>query len=204
MRRRAFGGLIGSAILVGTLPAEAQHVRGPKIGILTVFANLAFWKPFLDEMARLGWQDGHNIWFHFLRTEGSNEGLPALVSQLLAEDVTAVVATGDPAIVAAQGGAPNLPIIGITDDMSGSGLVASMAKPGGNTSGVSILASELDEKRLELLHELVPRASRIGILADPTTILTRHAVEGSARQRGLDPIVVTAANREEVELALVT
>ncbi|HYU11112.1 MAG TPA: ABC transporter substrate-binding protein [Stellaceae bacterium] len=153
-------------------------------------------------MAALGWQDERNIRFHLVHTEGSNEGLPALISRLVAENIRAIVATGDPAIAAAQRGAPAVPIIGITDDMAGSGLVASMAKPGGNTTGVSILASELDVKRLELLHELVPGASRIGILADPTTISTRNAVAEAARRRGLDPVVATAASREEVDRAL--
>src|SRR5919108_4894452 len=115
MRRRTPSILLSLTILISTLPAAAQQVHGPTVGILTVFANLAFWKPFLEEMAALGWQDGRNITFQFLRTEGSNEGLPALVGQLVAENVIAIVATGDPAITAAQRGAPGLPIVGITD-----------------------------------------------------------------------------------------
>src|SRR6266496_2427143 len=133
MQRRSFGASIAAAILLRAIPGAAQPVQVPTVGILTVFENPAFWKPFLDEMAALGWQDERNIRFHLVHTEGSNEGLPALISRLVAENIRAIVATGDPAIAAAQRGAPAVPIIGITDDMAGSGLVASMAKPGGNT-----------------------------------------------------------------------
>ena len=202
MRRRNFLRSAGGAILLGGMPAAAEERQSVTIGILTVFANPAFWKPFLDEMHTLGWEDGRNIRFHFVRTEGTNEGLPALVDSLVSEKVAAIVATGDPAIAAAQRVAPALPIVGITDDMVGSRLVGSMARPGGNTTGVSILASELDVKRLGLLHELVPGAARIGILADPTTISTRNAVEQAAKRLALEPVLATAANREEVERAL--
>jgi putative ABC transport system substrate-binding protein len=202
MRRRSFVIGVGSVVLLAGAPCAAQQGQPAKVGILTVFANPAFWKPFLDEMRALGWEDGRNIQYHFVRTEGTNEGLPELVRRLVAEKVTAIVATGDPAITAAQHGAAALATVGITDDMAGSGLVASMVEPGGNTTGVSILASELDVKRLGLLHELVPDATRIGILADPTTISTLKAVEQAAESLRLEPVVATAADREAVERAL--
>lgn len=135
MRRRSFGALVGGAVLLAGTPVAAQQRQPVIIGILTVFANPAFWNPFLDEMRALGWEDGRNVRFHFVRTEGTNEGLSALVSGLVAEKVAAIVATGDAAIATAQRGAPNLPIIGITDDMVGSRLVGSLARPGGNTTG---------------------------------------------------------------------
>ena len=74
----------------------------------------------------------------------------------------------------------------MTDDMVGSGLAASLARPGGNTTGVSILASELDVKRLEVLHEFVPQARRIAVLADTTTISTRTQLASAARDLGVE------------------
>src|SRR5205085_7347228 len=121
MRRRSFGATVGGMILLAGIPAIAQQGQPAMIGVLTVFANPGFWKGFFTEIAALGWEDGRNIRFRFVQTEGTNEGLQALVSGLVSEGATAIMATGDPAIAAAQRGAPALPIIGIADDMAGSG-----------------------------------------------------------------------------------
>ncbi|MGE5202795.1 MAG: ABC transporter substrate-binding protein, partial [Acidobacteriota bacterium] len=94
---------------------------------------------------------------------------PALAGELVAQNVDLIISFGDPAIRAAQSATQAIPIVGMTEDMVGSGLVASLSRPGGNTTGVSILASELDVKRLEILREFVPLARRIAVLADPTT-----------------------------------
>jgi len=90
----------------------------------------------------------------------------------------------------------------MTDDMIGSGLAASMARPGGNTTGVSILASELDVKRLEILHEFVPQARRIAVLADPTTISTRAKLESGARGLGVELVRFEAQSPDEIGRAL--
>jgi putative tryptophan/tyrosine transport system substrate-binding protein len=90
----------------------------------------------------------------------------------------------------------------MTDDMVGSGLVASLARPGGNTTGVSILASELDVKRLEVLHEFVPQARRIAILADTTTISTRAQLASAARDLHVEPVWFEAGSPEELSRAL--
>jgi putative ABC transport system substrate-binding protein len=109
---------------------------------------------------------------------------------------------GDRATIAAQRASTTIPIVGVCDDMVGSHLVDSMALPGGNTTGISIFASELDVKRLQLLHELVPQAARMGILADPTTISTRPQLEAAAPALGLELIIALAANPEEIGVAL--
>jgi putative ABC transport system substrate-binding protein len=86
----------------------------------------------------------------------------------------------------------------MTDDMVGSGLAASMARPGGNTTGLSILAPELDVKRLEILHEFVPQARRIAVLADPSTISTRAQLASAARDLGVELLVFEVQNPAEI------
>jgi len=90
----------------------------------------------------------------------------------------------------------------MTDDMIGSGLAASMARPGGNTTGVSILASELDVKRLEILHEFVPQARRIAVLIDTTRISTRPQLSSAARDLRVELVPFEAQNPDEVSRAL--
>jgi putative ABC transport system substrate-binding protein len=99
---------------------------------------------------------------------------------------------------AAQRATQTIPIVGMTDDMVGSGLAASPARPGGNTTGVSILAPELNVKRLEVLHEFVPQARRIAVLADPNTISTRAQLTSAARDLGVELVVFEARNPAEI------
>src|SRR5262249_56174883 len=108
-------------------------------------------------------EEGRNIRFLFVWTEARSERAPALVSELIAQNVDLIVTFGDPAIRAAQRATQSIPIVGMTDDMVGSGLAASLARPGRNTTRVRILASELDVKRLEVLHDFVLHAPRIGL-----------------------------------------
>src|SRR5258706_6859041 len=119
-------------------------------------------------MRAIGWEDGRNVRFLFVWAEGRNERAPALAEELVAQNVDLIITFGNPAIRATQRATQAIPIVGMTDDMVGSGLAASMARPSGNTTGVSILAPELDVKRLEILHEFVPQARRIAVLADPS------------------------------------
>ena len=118
------------------------------------------------------------------------------------QKVDLIFAAGDPATIAAQQASRTVPVVAICDDMVGSHLVASMARPGANSTGISILASELDVKRLQLLHELAPQARRIGILADPTTISTRPQLANAAQALGIEIFTALAANREEIGPAL--
>jgi len=154
------------------------------------------------DLAALGWQSDRNLHLLFRSSNGANEALPALAAELVVQKVDLIVAAGDPATIAAQRASSTVPVVAICDDMLGSRLVASMPRPGGNTTGISILASELDVKRLQLLHELAPQARRIGILADPTTISTRPQLANAARALGIELVTALAANREEIDLAL--
>ena len=195
MRRRDLITLLGGAA-TWPLVARAQQGRLPVVGVLRPSAKDAepFVEPFRRYMKAIGWEEGRNIRFLFAWMEGRNERAPLLAGDFVAQNVDLIVTFGDPAIRAAQRTTQSIPIVGMTDDMVGSGLVASLARPGGNTTGVSILAPELNVKRLELLHEFVPQARRIAVLADPSTISTHAQLTSAARDLGVELVLFEVQN----------
>ena len=199
MNRRDFITLLGGTAAAWPLAARAQQPM-PVIGVLRPNPKDTdqFPEPFRRYMRAIGWEDGRNVRFLFVWAEGRNERAPALAEKLVAQNVDLIITFGDPAIRAAQRATQAIPIVGMTDDMVGSGLAASMARPGGNTTGVSILAPELDVKRLEILHEFVPQARRIAVLADPSTISTRAQLTSAARDLGVELVVFEAQNPAEI------
>jgi putative ABC transport system substrate-binding protein len=199
MKRREFILALGGAA-AWPLAARAQQGRLPVVGVLRPNPKDTdqFAQPFRRYMRAIGWEDGRNVRFLFVWAEGRNERAPALAEELVAQNVDLIVTFGDPAIRAAQRATQAIPIVGMTDDMVGSGLAANMARPGGNTTGVSILAPELDVKRLEILHEFVPQARRIAVLADPSTISTRTQLASAARDLGVELPVFEVQNPAEI------
>jgi len=203
--RREFIKLLGGAAAAWPLAARAQQGRLPAIGVLRPNRKdvlETFAEPFGRYMKAIGWEEGRNIRFRFVWTESRNELATALAGELVALNVDLIIAFGDQAIRAAQRATGTIPIVGMADDMVGSGLAASMARPGGNTTGVSILASELDVKRLEVLHEFVPQARRIAVLSDSTTISTRAQLTRGARDLDVELVWFEAGNPEELTRAL--
>jgi putative tryptophan/tyrosine transport system substrate-binding protein len=202
MQRRTLISLLGGAMTAWPLAALAQQKAMPVIGVLApnpkVFETLMVER----DLAARGWQAEHNLRLLFRVSAGTNEALPALAADLITQKVDLIIAAGDQAVIAAQRAGAAIPIVGICDDMVGSHLVESLARPGGNTTGISILASELDVKRLQLLHELVPQVARIGIFADPTTISTRPQLEAAAPALGIELITTLAANPDEIGASL--
>jgi putative tryptophan/tyrosine transport system substrate-binding protein len=207
MKRREFiaglGGAAGSLFL--PLAVRAQQGLLPLVGVLRPNPKDVaefFAEPFRRYMKAIGSDEGRNIRFLFAWAEGRNERMPTLTVDLLRQKVDLIITFGDPAIRAAQRATQTIPIIGMTDDMIGSGLAASLARPGGNTTGVSILASELDVKRLEILHEFVPQARRFAALADPTTISTRAQLTSAARDLNVELVRFEAGSPDELVHAL--
>jgi putative ABC transport system substrate-binding protein len=204
MRRREFIAALGSAA-AWPLAAPAQQGRLPLVGVLRPNPKdivETFAEPFRRYMKAIGWEEGRNIRFLFVWAEGHSERAPALARELVAQNVDLIIPFGDPAIRAAQNATNAIPIVGMTDDMLGSGLVTSLARPGGNTTGVSILASELDVKRLEVLHEFFPQAQRIAVLADSTTISTRAQLTSAARELDVELVRFEAGTPDELTRAL--
>jgi putative ABC transport system substrate-binding protein len=205
VRRREFITLVGgaAALSCAAWPLAVRAQQANLVRNIGLFVNTEeIVEPFRRYMKALGWEEGRNIRFLFARTEGHSERASALAGDLVAHNVDLIVPMGDPAIRAVQRATQTIPIVGMADDMIGSGLAASLARPGGNMTGVSILASELDVKRLEILHEFVPQARRIAVLADPTTISTRAQLTGAARDLGVELVRFEARSPDEIVRAL--
>ena len=193
MKRRSL--LAAPALLPAPLLSLGAHAQQPPlIGVLRVGsrADDQFEPVFRRDMTRLGWEDGKSYRSQYLFAEGDTGRLPALAETLVKAGARAIVAFGNVGTAAAQAATREIAIVAMADDLASSGLVASMARPGGNTTGVSIMGYELDPKRLEVLHELVPPARRIGVIAD----------ENAGRKGAIDRIEPGAA-RLGVALAVV-
>ena len=170
IKRRAFITLLGGAV-AWPLAARAQQAdKTPRIGYVRAGTpnNDPYREAFVRGMGDLGYVEGRNIAYEFRHYGDDAESIPALISDLLRAKVDIIVAGGTAAVRAAQAGTQSIPIvIGGAADPVGSGLIASLACPGGNTTGLSVLSTELTAKRLELLKEVMPQAARIAILQHP-------------------------------------
>jgi putative tryptophan/tyrosine transport system substrate-binding protein len=205
LNRRDFLTVLGGGAVGWSLAARAQQGRVPIVGVLRPNRKdvlETFAEPFRRYMKAIGWEEGRNVRFLFVWTEGLSERAPELADELVAQNVDLIVTFGDPATRAAQRATSVIPIVAMTDDMVGSGLAASLARPGSNTTGVSILASELNAKRLEVLHEFVPQARRIAVLADRTTISTDAQLASAARTLDLELAWFKAGSPKELSRAL--
>ena len=159
------------ALLAAPLAVEGQQAGGvPRIGILRLNTAADPLNELLRQSLRdVGYLEGQNIVIEWRFADDRAERLSALAAELARLRPDAIVTAGDAAIRAARQATTTIPIIAGTDDLVGEGHVASLARPGGNVTGVSILAPELNAKRLDLLKEAVPKASRIAVLWDPAT-----------------------------------
>ena len=169
MKRREFIGLLGGAA-AWPLTARAQQAVGKivTIGVLAIEP----WPPidtFRQALNNLGYIEGKNIRFEYRYAEGYNERLPELANDLADLNVDVIVTWGTDAVLAAKQATTTIPIVmGAIGDPLGSGIVTNLARPGGNVTGSSSRAAELESKRLELLKEAVPGLSRVAILFNPT------------------------------------
>jgi putative ABC transport system substrate-binding protein len=159
--------------LCAAIPAFAQNAGNlPVIGVLriTTADNVEpFATGFKDALVAVGLVDGRNIRLVVRYAEGDVERLPELARSLVRAKASVILAVGLPAIRAAQQATSTIPIVAYTGDLVGSGLIGSLARPGGNTTGVSNLNTELDAKRLEILKEIVPSGRRFALMSDPAT-----------------------------------
>jgi putative ABC transport system substrate-binding protein len=149
-------------------------------------------------MKELGWDDGRNCRVILRYAEGHIERFPTLIDELVAQQVNVIVVFSDPGIQAALRATTTIPIVATASDMVKSGLAVSLAKPGGNLTGINVLAHELDVKRLEILHEAVVGAKRIGTLADGRMPSGQFELDVAARRLGVDLVLVTPRSPEEV------
>ena len=211
MRRREFSTLLGGAATASTVwpsPLSAQQKAMPVIGYLGAATpslaalNVAALRQGLSET---GYVEGQNLTIEYRWAEGRLDRLSALVADLVGRKVDViVVAGGAPAAQAAKGATSTIPIVFASGDAVGDGLVASLARPGGNLTGVSFLTFELNAKRFELLSELLPQAKMIALLVDPNNPSTEHmkqAVQEVARANGVQLHILKASTESEIDAA---
>jgi putative ABC transport system substrate-binding protein len=159
----------------------------------------------LEQLRKSGFVEGQNLTVDWRSYGQSVERVSEFAAELVKTQADVIFAGGDFGIRAAQSATTTIPIIGFTDDMMGSRLVNSLARPDGNTTGFSLLASDLDGKRQELLIEAVPGLRRIATFADSTTSPSQHieALQSAARARQIELTIHRIANAEEIAPAVV-
>ena len=173
-------------LLAVAVIAEAQQpTKVPRIGHLSIFGASARIEAFRQGLRELGYVEGKNINFEFRSADGKLERLPNLAAELVRLKVDIIVTAGAPSARAAKGATVTIPIVMMqVGDPVGSGFVASLARPGGNITGLSALAPELSGKRLELLKEIVPKLSRVAVFgtsASPDNAQSLREVEIAAK-----------------------
>ena len=206
MKRRAFNTLFGSAAFLWPLAARAQQKKMPVVGYLN--PARATRQPFAAAF-RQGLSDayieGQNLLIEYRWAEGDYDRLPGLATDLVGRNVDLIAAVGGEAAFAAKSATSTIPIFFMAvGDPVGEGLVASLARPGGNITGFSNMILELMPKRLELLSELVPQAKVIAILVNPSRPgVERNIqyVQEAARAKGVQIAVLRASTESEIDAA---
>jgi ABC-type uncharacterized transport system substrate-binding protein len=173
--------MLGTAILATSRMAAAQELRKlPRIGFLgnstpALEANLV--GPFRESLHQLGYEEGRNIAIEYRWAGGDYGRFPELIAELIALKVDVIVTAGTPAAKAVQKATKEIPCVMVAvGDPVGTGLVVSLARPGGNLTGLSSISPELEGKRLELLGEVVPNLSRIAVLWNPSNAYMHESV----------------------------
>jgi len=170
MRRREFITLLGTAAIAWPLAVRAQPRKMPIIGLMgsgTAAAQSQWTSAFLDRLRELGWTDGRNIAIEYRWAEGRSERFAEIADEFVRLKVDVIVTHNTPGPLAAKKATSVIPIVFATaGDPVGSGIVASLAQPGGNVTGLSSQAPDTAERQLEFLHEVVPGLRRLAILSD--------------------------------------
>jgi putative ABC transport system substrate-binding protein len=204
MRRREFISLIGG-VAVGPLAAKAQQAsKLPTIGFLGM-ATKSTWQQwtsaFIGRLRELGWIDGSNVAIEYRWAEGRSERFAQIAAEFVRSNVSVIVTAGA-AVVAAKQATSKIPIVfAVASDPLGSGLVASLARPGGNVTGLSVQAPDLAGKRLEILREIVPALHTLAVMANanyPAAVLEMEEVQSAARQLGLEVLRAEIRRTEDI------
>jgi putative tryptophan/tyrosine transport system substrate-binding protein len=208
MNRRELLLLLGGA-MTAARALRAQQKAMAVIGVINTGSpgpsSAPFMAAFRQGLSEAGYVEGQNLAIEYRWAEGHYDRLPALAADLVGRKVDLIMANSPPSALAAKSATSTIPIVfrGGSDPV-GEGLVASLARPGGNLTGVSLLANELTPKRLELLSELVPQARVIALLVNPnnsTAERTIRDVQEAARTKGLQLHVLKASSESEIDTA---
>ncbi len=208
MDRRRFLLTALAAAFAAPLAARAQQKAMPVIGVLNTGSPSASSGPsgaFREGLREAGYVEGQNLVIEYRWADGHYDRLPALAADLVGRKVDLIMASSPPSALAAKSATSTIPIVFRSGaDPVADGLVASLARPGGNLTGVSFVADELTAKRLELLSELVPRAAVIALLMNPNNATAERVirdVQEAARTKGLQLHVLKASSESEIDTA---
>ena len=212
MRRREFITLLGGTA-AWPFAARAQQPAMPVVGVAsgesqeTSVRRAGAFRKALNEA---GYVEGQNVTVEYHWLDGQYDRLPPLMADLVRRRVAVIAIPGsNPAALAAKAATTTIPIVfGVGEDPAKLGLVASLARPGGNATGINFFAQEVTAKRLGLLHDLVPKAVRIAVLVNPANAssaeATRRDIPEAARAIGLQTQLLNASTSREIEAAFVT
>jgi putative ABC transport system substrate-binding protein len=205
MRRRDFIASVGGAAIGWPLAAHAQQPKLPTIGFLgplTSFAMSRWTAAFVQRLRELGWIEGRTVVIEYRWGEGRSERFPEIVAEFVRLKVSVIVTGGTAAVIAAKQATSVIPIIfGSVADPVGTGLVASLARPGGNVTGLSNQSADLPGKRLEFLREVVAGLRRLAIMANisnPSNVLEMSEGRAAAHALGLDVVKLEIRRAEDI------
>jgi putative ABC transport system substrate-binding protein len=213
MRRREFVMFLGGLVGASAVAARAQQLGLPMVGFIQVGSadvSPRFVAAFRKGLNETGYVEGQNVMVEYHWLEGPSNRLSALVADLVGRRVGVIAVPGNtPAALAAKAATATIPIVfGIAEDPVSLGLVASLAQPGGNATGINFFVQEDVAKRLEFLHELVPKAVRVAVLVNPAnppnTETTLRDAKEAATAIGLQIQVVNASTSREIDVAFST
>jgi len=208
--RRKFIAVLGGAAVAWPLTGRAQQPAMPVVGFVdagSVDASAPRAAAFRKGLKETGYVEGENVTVEYHWLEGQYDRLPALMAELVRRQVAVIATSGNlSAALAAKAATTTIPIVfGVFEDPVRLGLVASLARPGGNATGINFFANEVIAKRLRLLHDLVPKADRVAVLVNPTNASaaesTLQAVQQAAPTIGLQTQILNASTIGEIDAA---
>jgi putative tryptophan/tyrosine transport system substrate-binding protein len=212
-QRREFITLLGGTVAAWPLTARAQQAGMPVVGSLAAVTESEWASRMVDfrrGLADAGYVEGRNVGIEYRWADNHSDRLPALAADLIKRKVSAIFTSGSTVgLRAAMSATKSIPIVFVTGgDPVAAGYVASLNRPGGNVTGLSLMNTELQPKRLELIREIIPSASKIALLVNPSNPTVLQAdiqiVTPAARRLGLDLVVVNASSESEIEHAFTT
>jgi putative ABC transport system substrate-binding protein len=214
MRRRDFITLLGSTVAAVAWPltARAQQPALPMVAFIregSADASARFAAAFRKGLNETGYVEGQNVTVGYHWLEGQYDRLPALMADLVRRQLAVIATIGNVTTLAAKAATATIPIVfGVGDDPVKLGLVASLARPGGNATGINFFVQEVVAKRLRLLHELVPKAVRVAVLVNPRNASaaesTLRGVQEAAPAIGLQTQILNASTISEIDAAFAT